>query len=236
MNEISQYRENWHPTPKFDKIESQERIIAQMEGVFWKIFTEKQQKPQDWLEWPLENGTFFVGDPEKIKMSTRPADNSQGPVRGWKSIGTLADQTKQLVIRPHATELDFKRLPGLKFSHDYDYGAECTFMINTLKVTILPPEALSQEDFKIVGNRDTCAEIIIERVDDEGNTGDMKTRNPMLAKTSLSTDLKIMYQQLREMGYETITCHPTDERRARVYQKMGFIPLPSPGEWYMRLD
>lgn len=212
----------------FDKSDARKRVFQKLQHDYLKIGTVDELKniPKDWTVYSIDGGKITAADPKKIILNYAPSEDTSYEKIGWKKIGTMYDGYSKVLAAPCETELDFQRIPGVEIHQTAD---DVWFQISTLTVDILPHIT---DD---VVERDTTAEINIARSQVPGNKANLTkehfhTTNPDIASTSLVSELKLMLQQLKSMGYTKISAVPSDERRNRVYQRMGMKPAQNDEE------
>ena len=96
-------------------------------------------------------------------------------------------------------------------------------------------------DEKIVGPPDEAIIVDFQRKNlkskgftDIGSEITFHSRNPEVAKPTLVRELREFIHIIDSLGYKKIIAYPSDDRRERIYQKMGMIPIP--GEDYLIMD
>jgi len=72
-------------------------------------------------------------------------------------------------------------------------------------------------------------QVDIERVPEEGQLvfvpGSTQGRNSKIANNDARRRIKLILEQIRRSGYPVVVSVPSDERRSRLYQRVGMKPL-----------
>lgn len=210
--------------------------------------------PEGFTSFNLVGGRFFY-DPGRIEVlqpysgyemhdeedpeTKECISNWQRQGKDWTCVGIEENRYNAIFARPYMKELSISLPPNASWGvGKSDYGPVNMLNINDLEILIQPLN-LDMDSYggdkstiEMIGDFNEAVMVDIQRKGfNPGGTyisGMMKefvSRNPEIAKGSLFAELKQLLVILKGLGYKKIIASPSDERRKRIYQKMGMTPI-----------
>src|SRR3989338_7665003 len=184
----------------------------------WTI-SEEEIKSNDLDYINLQNGKKFIYDVNRIEIAVRLLVREDGNEnltgtfqsrgRDWTYVGI--DKNRQPIFaKPFFKELPIHLPSNAKWETKM---ARSERIVNTIEINDLEIEL----DSVPLGSEIT-----------------FHSRNPEVAKPTLVRELREFIHIIDSLGYKKIIAYPSDDRRERIYQKMGMIPIP--GEDYLIMD
>ncbi|MBU0670773.1 MAG: hypothetical protein ABH835_04595 [Patescibacteria group bacterium] len=223
--------------------------LSQGKGFF--IFNHNEIETSA-IELDKKNLKVFDSRGNETKIPLRSDQGKQFFVdrlrKGWVFLGTDSNGNF-LFGRPWITNANIQKIEGANtfifknISDQYDFDDEGNRTSDDVDLEYAPKYELVIECGTLQAHlyeNDTetdplNVEIDIIRVgdDEKGNTEgfgvnkdnvNRKGSNPKLASDQgqFPTQMRTILEQIKAIGYKTITSHPTDERRKRIYGLVGF--------------
>jgi len=206
---------------QFNRAEARKQTVERLRGQAWDLYTTAKQRKTGWTASTLKNEVLFT-DPDRIEVGVVHGEAALSKYihLGWHHVGQT-ESGAYVLVAPIETELGFSRLAGVDVS--LDRQSRPVIKIDTLFATLIP--VISFDDYHLEGEKDEAVEIDIERVLEDGTRGDAKSKNPQIARHTFFSEIHLLAEQLRAMGYHYVFASPSDERRSRVYRRMGMKPI-----------
>ncbi len=165
----------------------------------------------------------YIYDPDFIRAEEYFAtagiytdDKEKYERKGWTFSEPDELSGKFVMLRPRASTLDVKHVSGIEILEFPDTEYDFIFKVGDLAAGMQIVDASAVE---ITIDR-TGQLINSEGKEVYGETVSV-TKNSEVAKHSFFSDVRIVLLQLKEFGFKKIIVNPSDERRKRVYKRIG---------------
>lgn len=209
---------NENKSELFDRAASRRRVLEKIRNISWSLRDNTYSMPEEWKSQDLEDGKMLAFNPDQIQLLNVSSDEAtRYEHQGWTRIGRHDDH--DVIVTPRDIMLDFERIPGVEL---VSLGKGLPVIkIGTLHVMLY--NILSLDKYGLEGDEQRVVEIARSRITKEGKSAMMMGKHPEVAEHGFLRETKLLWKQLVAMGYERVISLPTDERRERVYKKMGFV-------------
>lgn len=230
--------------------EMSEQLLGELEGEAWVITEASYEFEGERHAVHLQDGSMFLFDPTRVETAEIPVhllqekygydlsnedlvDNFQPKTKAYRYIGVTEDGSILIFAKPRLKEFKINLPDNAKWAKQDP--SVSTMKRNVLEINNLQIELSSLPYNKdLIDYFDGAIMMSFQRdnleskgLDPEGYPIALSTRNPEVAKPTLRRELKEFIKIVKELGYNKIIATPSDDRRRRIYIKMGMVPIPN---------
>ncbi|MFC1618191.1 hypothetical protein ACFL2B_02835 [Patescibacteria group bacterium] len=229
-----------------ERLSKTKEIVNSTKGTGWEILDKNARPTNENLDatsmgyYPHDDNNLLHFNTEKLTISY--GDDKESPEmklrKDWEMV------MDGVFMRPLLKEMNLIQNPEIKLGRGdgsvlgLEAGSQASDLLKcgtlVMECSPLPPD--HNKFFKEIGE-DNSAEskyaranpdkaLIVSMYRDSDNLN-FKGRNKEVARSSFLGELKTMLSELEKIGFTTIMCQGSDERRMRVYKKLGMKTLGS---------
>jgi hypothetical protein len=244
--------------PEFNLRELYALRHGQLQGIGWNYYHHSDDLPRNFSSITLEENTLGY-DPTIMEYALTDNWGSsfndvRSALRGiesqlayWRGMGiSLVDKIEvAYFLRTRIAALGVTPDNGIEIGTSINDQEQMfdIIKVGSLLMEVNPIYPLDYpEKEKYPDNIDLSkhAVINIRRQVDDNDDLNYDGRNPKIARPNFISEIKKAVRQLKHIGFKTLSCYPTDQRRRRIYERMGLQPLDiresKPGQLFAHIN